>query len=79
MKKYWLAAFIMLYAIGSQAQNDLGNADDAARIAMTAYVDSDLGFNREVSKQLLNKMNTVLTMQSSRSKGWPVVKISVLS
>ena len=63
MKKYWLAAFIMLYAIGSQAQNDLGNADDAARIAMTAYVDSDLGFNREVSKQLLNKMNTVLTKQ----------------
>ncbi len=63
MKKYWLAAFIMLYAIGSQAQNDLGNADDAARIAITAYVDSDLGFNREVSKQLLNKMNTVLTKQ----------------
>ena len=63
MKKYWLAAFIMLYAIGSQAQNDLGNADDAARIAITAYVDSDLGFNREASKQLLNKMNTVLTKQ----------------
>ena len=63
MKKYWLAAFITLYAIGSQAQNDLGNADDAARIAITAYVDSDLGFNREVSKQLLNKMNTVLTKQ----------------
>ena len=63
MKKYWLAAFIMLYAIGSQAQNDLGNADDAARIAITAYVDSDLGFNHEVSKQLRNKMNAILTKQ----------------
>lgn len=45
------------------AQNMLGSADDAARIAISAYVDPDLGFNREVSKQLLNKMNTILTKQ----------------
>ncbi len=45
------------------AQNTAGSTDDAARIAMTAYVDPSLGFNREVSKQLTNKMNTILTKQ----------------
>jgi len=45
------------------SQNSLASADDAARIAITAYVDSDLGFNHEVGKQLRNKMNAILTKQ----------------
>ncbi|MGN0186187.1 MAG: hypothetical protein ACI392_00355 [Paludibacteraceae bacterium] len=64
MKKLFaliLSQFVFLSFCVSQ--NTLGNADDAARIAISAYVDSDLGFNREVSKQLLNKMNSILTKQ----------------
>jgi hypothetical protein len=64
MKKYFLWGLLSLVSIPfCTAQNTAGSADDAARIAMTAYVDPSLGFNREVSKQLTNKMNTILTKQ----------------
>jgi len=64
MKKcYLLGCFLSLLAIPSFAQNDLGKSDDAARIAITPYLDSSLGFNNEVSKQLRNKMTAILTKQ----------------
>lgn len=34
--------------------------EDAARIAITPYVDPELGFNKEVTKQLNSKMTTML-------------------
>lgn len=64
MKKSIIVSLLaILFTPLCWSQNTLGNADDAARIAITAYVDADLGFNREVSKQLLNKLNAILTKQ----------------
>lgn len=63
MKRMTLCMAVLLSVSVAFSQDSLASADDAARIAMTAYVDSDLGFNHEVSKQLLNKMNAILTKQ----------------
>ncbi len=63
MKRLFLSVLLSSFVFLSYAQNNLGSADDAARIALTPYVDADLGFNREVSKQLTNKMNAILTKQ----------------
>ena len=45
------------------AQNDKGKADDEARIVLTPYIDAELGFNAQVAKLLLNKMNQILSKQ----------------
>lgn len=63
MKRSVLLACLMLSCLTIFAQNDLGKADDAARIAISPYVDPGLNFNREVQKQLTNKMNAILTKQ----------------
>lgn len=61
MKRMILCMAVLLSVSVAFSQNSLASADDAARIAITAYVDSDLGFNHEVGKQLRNKMNAILT------------------
>ena len=63
MKRMALCMAMLVSVSVAFSQNSLASADDAARIAITAYVDSDLGFNHEVGKQLRNKMNTILTKQ----------------
>ncbi len=63
MKKLFLSTVLLLSFSFVFAQNNLGSSDDAARIAITAYVDASLGFNQEVARQLTNKMNAILTKQ----------------
>ena len=63
MKKLFLLGCIAMVSLISFAQNNEGTNDDAARIAMTPYVDASLNFNNEVCKQLNNKMNQILTKQ----------------
>ena len=63
MKKLFLLGCIAMVSLLSFAQNNEGTNDDAARIAMTPYVDPSLNFNNEVCKQLNNKMSQILTKQ----------------
>ena len=60
MKKLFLLGSLVMISMTLFAQNNLGTNDDAARIAMTPYVDPSLNFNNEVTKQLNNKMNAIL-------------------
>lgn len=69
MRKSIVLVNLLFLCLFLFAQNDLGKADDAARIAMTAYVDPGLSFNREVQKQLANKMNAILTKQGIAGSG----------
>lgn len=69
MIKLFLLGCVSLVTAMTFAQNNLGASDDAARIAMTAYVDPSLGFNKEVSKQLKNKLNAILTRQGLAGNG----------
>lgn len=63
MKKLFSICLIALLGLPVFAQNDLGSSDDAARIAISPYVDPSLNFSKEVAKQLKNKMTAVLTKQ----------------
>ena len=63
MKKLFLLGCIAMVSLLSFAQNNEGTNDDAARLAMTPYVDPSLNFNNEVCKQLNNKMSQILTKQ----------------
>lgn len=63
MKKSIILACLMMMSMTIFGQNNLGSADDAARIAITPYVDPSLNFNKQVSKQLTNKMTGILTKQ----------------
>lgn len=63
MKRCVFIGALLLSCLSIFAQNDLGKADDVARIAISAYVDPGLNFNSEVQKQLTNKMNAILTKQ----------------
>ena len=63
MKKLFSICLIALLGMPVFAQNELGSADDAARIAISPYVDPSLNFSKEVSKQLKNKMTAILTKQ----------------
>ena len=48
MKRFLFLTSLIVLSLSAFAQNDLGKADDAARIAISPYVDPSLGFNREV-------------------------------
>ena len=63
MKKLFSICLMALLVIPVFAQNDKGSADDAARIAISPYVDPSLNFSKEVAKQLKNKMTAILTKQ----------------
>lgn len=63
MKKLFSICLMALLVMPIFAQNDKGSADDAARIAISPYVDPSLNFSKEVSKQLKNKMTAILTKQ----------------
>ena len=63
MKKLLSICIIALLGLPVFAQNELGSADDAARIAISPYVDPSLNFSKEVAKQLKNKMTAILTKQ----------------
>ncbi|MBO4666390.1 MAG: hypothetical protein J5612_05905 [Paludibacteraceae bacterium] len=63
MKKLFSICLMTLLVMPIFAQNDKGSADDAARIAISPYVDPSLNFSKEVSKQLKNKMTAILTKQ----------------
>ena len=57
------------------AQNSLKSSDDEARIAISPYIDPNLGFNSQVQKQLLNKMDKILTEQGIAGYGNQIAKI----
>lgn len=61
MKKFFLTLICLIGCLTSFAQNDLGKADDEARIALTPYLYPEFHFSKEVQKQLTNKMNAILT------------------
>ena len=63
MKKLFLICAIALLGMPMFAQNDKGKADDEAHIVLTPYIDAELGFNAQVAKLLLNKMNQILSKQ----------------
>lgn len=63
MKKLFSMCLMALLVMPIFAQNEKGSADDAARIAISPYVDPSLNFSKEVSKQLKNKMTAILTKQ----------------
>jgi hypothetical protein len=64
MKKclFLLLGFVISSSLCVFAQEKtIATEGDAARMEITPYVDPDLGFNQEVTKQLTNKMNSMLT------------------
>lgn len=83
MKKSIIIAFLAAMTLPLFAQNETGKMDDAARIAITPYLEYTDNFNAEVTKQLKNKMNQILTKQGLAGEPGQrfimVASISVLS
>lgn len=63
MKKSIIIALFAALTLPLFAQNEEGKMDDAQRIAITPYTEYSSSFNAQVSKQLKNKMNQILTKQ----------------
>lgn len=61
MKRILFCLIAMLCMPWGYAQNDFSASDDAARISLTPYIAENLHFNAEVSGQLKNKINRMLT------------------
>lgn len=61
MKRFLLLGLLGLLTSFAYSQNEAGVADDAARISLTPYLAENLNFNAEVNRQLMNKINRILT------------------
>lgn len=61
MKRILLLVLIQFFVFLSFAQNTEGKMDDKDRLALTPYVSQELNFSEQVKKQLVNKMNQVLS------------------
>ena len=63
MKKFIFVLWCVLCLCSSifSQEKVAATEEDMARIEITPYVDPDLGFSKEVTKQLTNKMNSLLT------------------
>jgi hypothetical protein len=56
MKKHNLLLVVLLFAINSFAQNNLGKADDAARIVLNTYIPTQVeGLTDAAKANLSNK------------------------
>ena len=69
MKKSFILFILGFVCMTGSAQNSLKSSDDEARIAISPYIDPNLGFNSQVQKQLLNKMDKSLTEQGIAGYG----------
>lgn len=61
MKRIFLLCLLGLCTSFAYSQNEAAVADDAARISLTPYLAENLNFNAEVNRQLMNKINRLLT------------------
>ena len=62
MKRFIITLCCLVYCLSNilSQQKTMATEEDATRIEITPYVDPDLGFSKEVTKQLTNKMNALL-------------------
>lgn len=61
MKRILFLAMIQFLVFVSFAQNSEEKMDDKERIALTPYLSQELNFSEQVKKQLVNKMNQILS------------------